>query len=103
MTLEHGVDRSDLALDRGDRARVRGRDADEGGDVLAEQTRIEQRDVIRDHPRLFELVDALDHGGRGEADLLADRRERLFAVLLQQIEDREIGRVEFGEISIEFH
>ena len=95
--------RGDLALDGGDRARVRGRDADERGDVLAEQARVEQRDVVADHARLLELVDALEHGGRGEADLLADRGQRLLAVLLQQLEDREVGRVELGEISAEFH
>ena len=103
MALEHGVDRGDLTLDRGDRARVRGRHADERGDVLAEQARVEQRDVVGDHPRFLELVDALDHGGSREADLLADRRQRLLAVLLQQLEDREVGRVELGEISAEFH
>ena len=93
MTLEHVPFALDLLLEGLEGARVADRDADEGGDVLAERARVEQRRVAADHAAVFELLDALHHRRRRETDLLADLRERLLAVVLQRIEDGEVGDV----------
>ena len=54
-------------------------------------------------PAVLELLDALDHRRRGEADLLADLGQRPLAVLLQQREDAQVDVVEIHLFLIEFH
>jgi hypothetical protein len=49
-------------------------------------------------------VTSLPSARSGETDLLADLGEALLAVLLQRVEDREVGGVEVGRGgSVEFH
>ena len=57
------------------------------------------RVVAGDDAAVLELLDALDHRRRREADLLADLGERQPAVLLQQRQDAEVDVVELGVCS----
>ena len=69
--------------------------ADEGGDVDAETLRVEVGVITLDHAAVLELLDALDYGGCGEADLLADPGQRRApAIVLQQREDAAVDVVQ---------
>ena len=103
VALEDVLDGDELLLERPDRPGAIGVHTDEGGDVLAELARVQQRDVANYHTRLFELVDPLDHGRGRKPHLLADRGQRPLAVLLEQPEDGSIGGVKLGGIATGFH
>jgi len=72
------------------------RHADEGGDVLADAPRVDDRAVAGDDVLILELLDAVDDRRRRQADLLTDLCQRQLAVLLQQREDVQVDVVEFG-------
>ena len=61
------------------------------------------RVVAGDDAAVFELLDALDHRGRRQSDLLAELDQRDPAVLLQQGDNLQVDGIEFGGISAEFH
>jgi hypothetical protein len=103
VALEHLVEAEHRTLDRADGVGARGRHADEGRHVLADPPRVEDRGVAADHTGLLELVDPLEHRGRRQPDLLADRGERLLAVLLEQLEDRNVRGIELQVVAAEFH
>ena len=103
VTLEHFVHRRHRDLDSAHRDGPVGRDADERGHVETEAPRVEQRGVGPDHAGFLELVDAFEHRGCGEPDLLSDGRERLLTVLLQQVENGLIGGVELQGHAAELH
>ena len=103
VAFEDVVDRHQVALQLAEGARALAVDADEHRDVVSQTTGVELGDIARDHSGFFELADALDHGGGFQAHLVADRRQGLLAVLLEQFEYGSIGRVEFGGDAAEFH
>ena len=71
-----------LAGDLGDALQLSGRgaDADDGRDREAECARIELGAVAGNDARALQALDALGHGGRGEADAAAELRHRDAAV-----------------------
>ena len=58
----------------------RGADAHHGRDGEAERPRIELGAVAGDDARALEALDALGHGGRGEADPATELRHRDTAI-----------------------
>src|SRR5207249_8508586 len=90
VALEHVAERGHLALEVADPARVRDEHPDEGGDVEAEPARVQDGAVTGDDARGLEPLDALEHRGGAEIDLLADADEGGPAVLLQEREDAEV-------------
>src|SRR5262249_49991373 len=94
MAFGHAVQRVELALERADQVGVAGDHADEGRDVEAQPAGVEGGVVARDHSRGLELLDALEHGGSAQPDVLADASERGPAVLLQHGEDATVCVVE---------
>jgi len=96
VALEHVVERRHLALEIGDAVGVADDHTDEGRDVEAEPTRVEQRAVAENDPGRFELLDALEDGGSREPDRLADARERRPAVVLEEAQDLKVGVVQLG-------
>src|SRR5690242_3862653 len=83
MAFEHIVEQGDGLLEESDRARMPDRNADKRRHVLAEFSRINGGVITGDDCAVLKLLDALDHRGRGETDLLGELRERDPAVLLE--------------------
>src|SRR5581483_677646 len=100
VALEDVVERHDLLLEGADDARMADDHADERGDVEAEPARVEDRAVAGDDAGRLELLDALEHGGRGEIDGLAEPGERGPAVLLQEPEDLPVGLVQLHALVV---
>ncbi len=69
-------------------------DPDERTDVEPESPRIDHRVIADDQSRLFEFAHTLEHGWRRETHALAELRERLFAVILECVEQRTIDGVQ---------
>src|SRR6185436_6937575 len=83
MALEHVRERGHLLLEAVDGIRIARDDADERRDVHADLPAVDDRMIAGDHAGRFELLDALEHRRRGQADLLAESREWRSAVVLQ--------------------
>ena len=83
MTFEHIVDQRDGVLEGRDRFRMRDRNADERGDILAEFARVNRRLVAGDDPAIFEFLDAIDHRRRRQSNLLAELDQRDASLVLQ--------------------
>src|SRR2546425_1217090 len=90
VALEHVAQRGHLALEVADPARVRDEHPDEGRDVETDPARVQDGAVAGDDAGGLELLDALEHRGGAEIDLLADANEGGPAVLLEQGEDAEV-------------
>ena len=99
VALENALERGDALLEIGQAARVIDHHADEGRHVESEVTRVEQRMVAANHTDLLEFLDPLDDRRRGKAHLLADAGERDLAVLLQGLEDLEIGEIQVQPVA----
>ena len=69
------------------------RDADERGDVVAEEPRVDASRVPADDLRFLELSDSVSHRGLREPYLFRNFLLRQARVLLQEVDDAAVRRV----------
>ena len=95
MALQHFGDLLDSFGERVVVARVRDAHTDEGADVVAQRARVEACDVAADRAAGVELADAVGDGGLREAHRGRDLHLGGARVLLQEIQNPIIYRIEF--------